>query len=258
MHSLAYDKDAHHHHHEDTHCHHYDEQPLEAVVATEDIAFGTYDADAPSHALEWCIEDVGVVAAGDVLAAHRHHAALAAGHKFTHIAYLGKIAFESLGEDCLTPDDRRVGMNEIHSAAPEGDGVGVGVGLHVVDNLRQPLLVDVERHHAHEVAVLIVDRHRIGAYLLDLQLARLGVFIHVVVGVGPIGRVEQFGYLIPVHVVVVVGFAALLFHLYLAVFPAGIDGEVVSAVFEMLGFECQRASREHGVVLHNHACIDIH
>ena len=80
-------------------------------------------------------------------------------------------------------------MHKIYATATEGNGVGVGVGFHVVDNLRQPLLVDVQRHHSHEVALFVVDRHRIRKYLLDLQLASFGVFIHVVVGVGPIRRV---------------------------------------------------------------------
>ena len=101
MHTGADDEYAHHHHEEYSHSHHDDEQPLESVVAAEDVAFGTNDADAPSHALEWSIENVGVVASCDILATNRHHASLAACHEFAHMANLGESAFESLGEDCL-------------------------------------------------------------------------------------------------------------------------------------------------------------
>ena len=101
MHSFANDKDAHHHHKEDTHRHHDDEQPLEMVVASEDVAFGTYNTDAPSHTLEWGVEDVGVLAARNVLSRHGIHATLATRHEFANSAYLGEVALKGFGEDGL-------------------------------------------------------------------------------------------------------------------------------------------------------------
>ena len=101
MHSLAYDKDAHHHHQEDTHCHHYDEPHLEAVVASEDFALGTYDGDAPSHALERGVENIGVLAACDVFSRYGIHATLGARHEFANSAYLGEVALKGFGEDGL-------------------------------------------------------------------------------------------------------------------------------------------------------------
>ena len=58
---------------------------------------------------------------------------------------------------------------------------------------------------------------------------------------------------------IVIRFAALLFDGDGTILlPAGIDGVIMSFVLEMLGFKSQRASRKHGVVLHNHAGVGIH
>ena len=101
-------------------------------------------------------------------------------------------------------------MHQIGTTFTQKNAVGMRIGLSLADGGREPIKADIDRESSHDLPLCVVDGLAIAGEDIPNDDALFGVFKEWFY---PIGFVEQFGYQIPVHAVVLVIVRTLLFRL---------------------------------------------
>ena len=167
----------------------------------------------------------------------------------------GVLTFQRLGEDAFIEELCRVGMDEVRAASSRHDTIGMGIGLHGGDGLREPAQREV-----HGDGTYILPAHVLeGLAVRDNRLLPRGV-VRVVVDerLRPAGAVEQFAELVPVHREVLIVLVSLLDNLYVPFVVVGIGREVTATVGEEIRFEGDGTAVQVGIVHQDLVGIDEH
>ena len=110
-------------------------------------------------------------------------------------------------------------------------GFIVEIDIALTEQVGNPLKRYVGRDDGIQVALLVVERMREGGHHLLAATA-------IVVRLAPVVLLQQFGYLIPVHIVVLVVGRTQLFGLDIVVdAPVGIRRELLALLLVVVGFE---------------------
>ena len=110
-------------------------------------------------------------------------------------------------------------MDEIGAALANHDAVGVGIGLHGRDRVREPFQRQVYRDGAHILPLCIFDGLAVGGY----HFFRVDVlYIVVEERLRPAGMVEQLGQLVPVHIEILVLVVSFLCHQNVSIVVVGV------------------------------------
>ena len=255
FHTTADKDDADHHHDQDSYCRHDDKRPFHGVQPPIYILFRANNSHTPPHLLERSVEYVRITLASRDISRQSHHASTAISHPFSERLYILYAGIQVSGKDRITAENSRVGMHEIDPSPAESYGIRVRIRLQVADNLRQPFLVNVDGQHSHRLSVVIMNGKSIGTNLFYLHPSSLFVLIDVTVRVSPIWLIEEFRYLIPVHVEIFIQGTALLFYSNAAVrLPSCVCREVMSLLFhEEIRLKRNGAALHVRIILHHHS-----
>ena len=111
--------------------------------------------------------------------------------------------------------------------------------------LRQPVQRHVSSEYRYQVAILVIDRMRVGGHHLLTAAS-------VIIWLAPVVLLQQFGNLIPVHIVVLIFRRAQLFSLDGAVDRAiGVRGEVLTLLGEIVGLKGNGRADDGRIKLQN-------
>ena len=150
------------------------------------------------------------------------------------------------GENGLVEQLGTIRMHQIGATLAQQNAVGIGIGLGLADGGREPVEADIDREGSHDLTMCVVNGLTIaGEDVLDND-ALFGVLKKWFY---PIGLIEQFGYQIPVHTVVLIVVRSFLFGLDGIAVVVGISREITTFIFEEIGFERDAATSQFRIAL---------
>ena len=214
----------------------------QSIVGVEDVALRTDGGHAPSCILKGLVEHV----AGHTVDVHDTVAGLTCNHRLTDAGGNRVVALHRTGENGFVEQLGTVRMHQIGTTFTQQNAVGMRIGLSLADGGREPIEADIDRESSHDLPLCIVDRLAVaGEDVLDDD-ALFGVFKERFY---PIGLIEQFGYQIPVHAVVLIVVRSLLFCLDRITVVIGIGREIATFILEEIGFERDAATCQFRIAL---------
>ena len=214
----------------------------QSVVGVEDIALRTDGSHTPSSILKRLVENI----AGHTVDVHDTVAGLTCYHRLTDAGGNRVVVLHRTGENGLVKQFGTVWMHQIGATLAQQNAVGIGIGLGLADGGREPVEADIDREGSHDLTMCVVNGLTIaGEDVLDND-ALFGVLKKWFY---PIGLIEQFGYQIPVHTVVLIVVRSFLFGLDGIAVVVGISREITALLFEEVGFERDAATCQFRIAL---------
>ena len=132
-----------------------------------------------------------------------------------------------------------IGMHKESTTLTNHNAVRVGIGLYFGYGFRYPLHRDISRECTHIAALRILHWSAVRCNnLLGIDILR----VEICKRLNPHWLIQQFGSLIPVHIMIVVGGITFLSGVEFAIVVKGIGREIMALIGEIVGFESYRTT----------------